>query len=98
MLANRQASLTCNGKFIVAGRAHFVWETFLMRRIAGVPGVYEIGANGLKRHRLDWTIQEAEEVMLNIGTTRTGTFFAARKLARGRRTRAERERRGLEVA
>jgi len=98
MLPSRQASLSCDGKFVCGGRASYVWETFLMRRIAGVPGDYVISARGTKKHRLDWTIEEAEAEMVNDRQpNHMRKVFSERRLQRGRQTRAARERRGLPV-
>lgn len=93
MLPSRRAVLRVDGKFVVGGRASFVWETYLMRRAAGVPGDHEIrlGQNG-KWHRLTWSIEEADEALGSWG------IFGSRRQERARRTRAERARRGLAVA
>lgn len=95
MRPSRQAVLTCDGRFIVAGRASFVWETFLMRRAAGVPGDYAIRADGPRRgrpwHRLDWTVEQAEDALSEWG------IFGPGRVAQMRQMRESRERRGLPV-
>lgn len=95
MRAARGAVLTCNGKFVVSGRASFVWETYLMRRVAGVPGDYAIRMHVPRDapwHRLSWTMEEAEEYLREWGT------FGSRRVRNALVTRAGRERRGLRVA
>jgi hypothetical protein len=91
MLASRQASLKCDGKFVVAGRASFVWETFLMRRASGVPGDYEIRGPG-PWHEVGLSIEQAEALLEAWG------FLAHRRVARARRIREGRTKRGLPVA
>lgn len=93
MLPHRAAALVCDGKHVVSGRASFVWETFLMRRAAGVPGDYAIrrGERGAPLHDVDLSIEEAEAELEQWGR------FAAGRLRRARRTRAAREKRGLPV-
>ncbi len=94
MLPSRNgAVLRRDGKFVKAGRASFVWETFLMSRAAGVPGVYEVRLNAGPWHRLTWTIEEAEERL-----AAESKMFGKNKIDRCRRTRDARARRGLEVA
>lgn len=91
-----RAVLMCDGKFVIGGRTSFVWETFLMRRAAGVPGEYAMrgGDRGEPFHRVAATIEEAEiELALCNGLPRHG----ARQVERMRETRAARERRGLPV-
>lgn len=99
MLPSRQATLTCDGKHVVSGRASFVWENFLLRRISGVPGAYEISARNTKKHRLDWTPEEARLYVLETAAQhhRTIRVLAARKIARALVTRAARQTRGLPV-
>lgn len=97
MKASRSAVLRCDGKFVVSGRASFVWETFLLRRAAGVPGVYEIsrgrqGGVGAPWHTLSWTIDDAETALSSWG------IFGPRRLARMRKLRASRTGRGLPVS
>ena len=94
MKSSRGAVLTCNGKFVVGGRASFAWETFLQRRAAGVPGNYAIrrGEKGAPWHRLEWTILEAEEALGKWGR------FGYRRVSQMRRMRAARAKRGLPVA
>lgn len=102
MSTSRSATLRCDGKFIVSGRASFVWETFLMRRAAGVPGRHEIRAelgeprSGLRSrpwHKLEWTMEEAEQGLADWFGPRSGKY-----VARARRIRAGRGRQGLMVA
>lgn len=96
MLPARGATLRCDGKFVVGGRASFAWETFLQRRIAGVPGRYEIRLTGPVGpwHKLDWTPEEAEEVYrAGLPKYRSGAV-----IARLHGTREARRRRGLPVA
>jgi hypothetical protein len=94
MKTSRHAVLRCDGRFIVGGRASFVWETFLERRVAGVPGAHEIRRDGNENpwHRLDWTIEEATEALLHWGS------FGPRRVKRLEKSRASRAARGLEVA
>lgn len=94
MLPSRAARLRRDGSLVVAGRASFVWETLLLCRASGVPGVYEVrrGERDAPWHRVELTIEEAEQELTEWGT------FAHRRVARARRTRAAREKRGLEVA
>jgi hypothetical protein len=94
MLPSRQAALKCNGRFVTAGRASFVFETFLMRRAAGVPGVYEIarGERGSPWHRLDWTMEEAEAALAS-GWKLSG----ARRVRQAHTTREARRQQGLPV-
>lgn len=93
MLPSRGAVLRCDGKFVIGGRASFVWETLVNRRAAGVPGVYEIRAAGSTTwHRVDATIEEAEAEIESWHS-----MFTARRLARLRKTREGRKQRGLPV-
>lgn len=93
MKASRHASLRCDGKFVVGGRASFVWETFLLRRCAGVPGAYEIRADRDRPwHTLDWTIGDAEDALERWGR------FGYRHVARMRKLRQSRINRNLPVA
>lgn len=92
MRASRYATLLRDGRFILGGRASFVWESFLQSRVAGVPGVYEIRSDrGKPWHRLDWTIEEAEEALAAWG------IFGAGRVKRMKTMRAGRARRGLPV-
>jgi hypothetical protein len=92
MKASITAVLRCDGKFVVGGRASFVWETFLQRRVAGIPGLYEVTkGRGYPWHRLDWTMDEAEEALLAWG------MFGKRRVKRMLTMRAGRARRGLPV-
>jgi hypothetical protein len=91
MLPSRNAVLRCDGKFVISGRASFAWETYLMRRAVGVPGVHEIRSSSGVWHRLDHTISEAEEMLGGWG------MFPERRIARARKLRASRIRRGLPV-
>ena len=96
MSSSRGATLKRDGKFLVGGRASFCWETFLQSRVAGVPGKYEI-ALAVPQHRhtvwhtLEWTIEEAEYALAGWG------LFGPRRVARMRKMREGRERRGLPV-
>jgi hypothetical protein len=90
MKPSRQASLKCDGKFVVAGRASFVWETFLMRRASGVPGGYEIRGPG-PWHKVDLSIGQAEELLTTWG------FLGNRRVSRAQKIRAGRAKRGLPV-
>lgn len=93
MRASRGATLRRDGKFLVGGRASFVWETFLKSRAAGVPGDYEIRASDRQPwHRLDWTIEEAEEMLATWG------MFGAKRVKQMQAFRARRVDRGLPVA
>jgi hypothetical protein len=94
MLPSRGAALTCDGKHVVSGRASFVWETFVLRRAAGVPGDYAIRRNapGAPWHKISASIEEAEAVL------RSSRIFGKGKVERARKTRVGRERRGLPVA
>lgn len=92
MRASRHAVLTCDGKFVVGGRAAFVWETFLKRRAAGVPGRYMIRSDQDKPwHLLDWTIEEGEAELAEWG------MFGKRRVQQMRKMRANRGQRGLPV-
>ncbi len=92
MAASRHATLRCDGKCIVSSRASFVWETFLMRRAAGVPGLYEIRSDRDKPwHRLDWTIDEGVEALGEWG------MFGKHRVVRTESTRQARLARGLPV-
>lgn len=95
MTSARHATLMCDGKFISGGRASFVWQTFLQRRAAGVPGVYEIShrvSGKERRHRVDYTIEQAEQELAGWGV------FGRRHVALMRKMRASRKERGLPVA
>ena len=94
MKPSRPAVLRCDGRFVVAGRASFVWETFLQRRVAGVPGEHEIRADqGKPWHRLDWTMDEAEEAL----TAWYGKSVGRHRVSRMLRLRESRRKRGLPV-
>jgi hypothetical protein len=94
MKPSRSAALTCDGKFVVAGRASFVWETFLHRRVSGVPGEYAIRADqGKPWHRLDWTMNEAEEALRDWYAKGVGRHRVPRML----KLRESRRQRGLPV-
>jgi hypothetical protein len=100
MVGSRGASLTRDGKHIVSGRASFVWEQFLLNRASGVPGEYKIRANHPNAprgerpwHRLDWTPEEAEEMILAWSPPWSGP----KKIARMHKLRAARQERGLPV-
>lgn len=93
MLPSRGAVLRCDGRFVISGRASFVFETYLLRRAAGVPGEYEIrAADKGVWHKLAYTVEEAdaelERVYVKLGKAR---------LALARKTRETRIRRGLPV-
>ena len=89
------AVLTCDGKHVTSARATFVWEQFLMRRISGVPGEYKIrdARKGRPWHRLDWTPEQAEEMLAG----EFGGMFKKRRVAQAKAIRARREQRGLPV-
>jgi hypothetical protein len=97
MKPSRSAVLRCDGKFVVSGRASFVWETFLLRRAAGVPGNYEIRRNSRGHkdnppwHALNFTMEEGELALLEWGS------FGPRRVTRMRKVRENRRRQGLEV-
>lgn len=96
MKASRRATLKRDGKFVVGGRASFAWETFLQSRVAGVPGKYEIAlaVPHYKKtvwHEIAWTIEEAEAALAEWGV------FGYRRVARMRKMREGRIRRGLPV-
>jgi hypothetical protein len=95
MLPSRPATLTCDGRHVVSGRASFVFETFLMRRASGVPGDYLIrrshGREATPWHRLDWTMDEATDALATYG------FLGASRVRRAMQTRANREAQGLPV-
>lgn len=93
MLPSRRASYRRDGKHIVSGRASFVWQNVLEARVAGIPGVHEVKADtGTRWHRIDLSIEEAEEAYLAWRT-----LHREAAISRLRRTRAARERRGLPV-
>ena len=94
MTSHQRAVLICDGRFVIAGKRSFVWETFLMRRTAGVPGVYAIrdGNNSSPWHQLNWSIEQAEADL--------GEFlgrWTQNRLAMAIRTREYRAARGLPV-
>lgn len=95
MKASRRATLKRDGKFVVGGRASFCWETFLMSRIAGVPGCYEIRLDRKDSpwHQLDWSMDEAEQFFRSVGGLASRTRPNAALI-----TRANRQRRGLPVS
>lgn len=69
MKRTRHAVLRCNGKEIASGRASHVWEIYLQRRVAGIPGAYEIrvGRYGAQWYRLYISIEDAEVAFLDWG-------------------------------
>lgn len=92
MKPSRIAVLRCDGIFVISGRASFVWETFLLRRASGVPGLYEIsGPNAGVWHKLDWTIEEATEMLRGWG------MFGVKRVSQMEKLRASRSERGLPV-
>lgn len=93
MKPSRHAVLTCDGKFVIAGRASFVWETFLLRRAAGVPGRYLIrSGNDKPWHLLECTVEEAEQELIAWMT-----MFGKRRVKQMQKMRASRGQRGLPV-
>jgi hypothetical protein len=92
MLPSRAAVLRCDGRFVIGGRAAFVWETYLLRRAAGVPGEYEIRAGDKTIwHKIVCSIEEAEAELQSYG------MFGKGRVSRARKTREGRIRRGLPV-
>jgi hypothetical protein len=93
MIPSRSATLMRDGKFVVGGRASFVWECFLKNRAAGVSGNYIIRSDrNHPWHRLDWTIEEAE-----IALMEWSKMFGRKNVERARVTRKARAERGLPV-
>lgn len=93
MTSSRSAVLICDGKFVIGGRASFVWETYLMRRAAGVPGNCKIRASDKATwHEISHTVSEAEDELQTWGT------FGAKRVKQMRKMRESRIERGLPVA
>lgn len=92
MTTHERADLRCDGKWLQSARASFVWETFLLRRAAGIPGDHEIrrGRSG-RWYLVSCTIEEAEEALA------ASKLFGQAKVLRSRRIRQRRIERGLPV-
>ena len=89
---SRRATLMRDGKFLVGGRASFVWADYIQARAAGIPGRYEIRSDtSTVWHQLDWTIEEAEQALRLWG------MFGPKRLRQMRDLRGRREQRGLPV-
>ena len=87
MKPSTSAVLRCDGTFVISGRASFVWETFLLRRVAAIPGAYEIRGPSKKWHKLDWTPEQATEMLLDWGFTGKKRVASMKKLRERRAAR-----------
>lgn len=91
------AKLMCDGKLVISGRASFVWETYLLRRVAGVPGHYAIRLDNRANaawHVLNFRMREAEEALRSWSKL---PGYAERRISMARKTREARGSRGLPV-
>jgi hypothetical protein len=75
-----------DGRFITSGRTSWVWEQLVIAIASGVPGVHEIQRGDGPWHRIDMTVEEAEQAL-----NPRNDFFGRRRVARARQFRNRKE-------